>query len=76
MLRAIGWIIGPTIWISSVVLMIHGLCTGAWHGYVFGAILITAFGSFLYVAHSGRRIGEIELERLLAKWQAEDNSDP
>jgi hypothetical protein len=40
------WIIGPTVWGSSLSLMVYGLWTGAWYGYVFLGIL-AVFGVVL-----------------------------
>jgi hypothetical protein len=75
LLSAPGWIIGPTIWISSVVLMIHGLWTGAWYGYIFGLIWIVALGSFLGLMHRSRQLAEEAAEHLAREWNEHEGLD-
>jgi hypothetical protein len=77
LLNALGWTIGPTIWISSVVLMIHGLWTGAWYGYIFAAILLATLGAILLAIYRANRVARAEFERRFREWRTADdfNSD-
>lgn len=76
---ALGWIVGPTIWISSIALMIHGLWTGAWYGYVFGTILVVGAGITLIakyrIDHMFDHMTDEERERMLRELPPEEDSE-
>jgi hypothetical protein len=73
--NTLGLIIGPTIWISTLGLFVCDLWKGSWYGYVAGALLAVAAGSVLYVVYQGRRIGKIELDRLVKELEATEDFD-
>lgn len=77
LLTALGWTIGPTIWISSVLLMIHGLCTGAWYGFVFACLLLATLGAILLAIYRANRVASAECERRFRECPVADdfNSD-
>jgi membrane protein YdbS with pleckstrin-like domain len=60
-LDVVAWVVGPTVWISSVGLMIFGLWTGAWYGYAFAFVLLVGAGSILVAIYRVRRMVKAEL---------------
>jgi hypothetical protein len=53
--NAAAWTIGPTVWMSSIAMMIHGLWTGEWYGYVLALIIGIGVGIILVQKY---RIGD------------------
>jgi hypothetical protein len=66
--RAIGYVIGPTIWASSLALLAYGLLVRAWYGYVFAAIFIACGMAILVCAHRLRKWQNAEMKRLRKKY--------
>lgn len=70
----VGWIVGPTIWLSSFSLMIYGLWIGAWYGFAFAALFLWFAVVIWAILNRARRLADVELERMIANaW--DDGSD-
>jgi hypothetical protein len=64
------YVVGLTVWGSSLTLMVHGLWTRAWYGYAF-ALIFGAFGLyFLIIVHRARKREAAELRRILGERSA------
>lgn len=74
-LNLLGWVIGPTIWMSSLILFIHGLWTSAWYSYAFGAVFLVAAGSWVIAFYRIHRSEKAEVERMLSEWQVIEGTD-
>ena len=74
-LNALALTIGPTIWISSLVMFVYGLWQGAWYGYLMGAFLIAVAGSILIAMYRVHRTEEAELARMVREWEARGEFD-
>lgn len=69
---ALGYVVGPTIWISFLALMAYGLWIQAWYGYVMAAVII-AGGIAIWVSlYRARRSFDAEIERLARNWNEDD----
>jgi hypothetical protein len=60
----VAWTVGPTIWISSALMTIHGLWAGQWYGYVLGSILVVGVGIIFIAKWRSDRESDAEIERL------------
>jgi hypothetical protein len=61
--QLLGWIIGPTIWISNLTLMVYGLAVQAWYGYAIAVVFVAGAICVLVAMHRARKKCEAAIER-------------
>jgi len=59
------YVVGLTVWGSSLTLMVYGLLSGAWYGYAF-ALIFGGFGLyFLIIVRRVRKREAAEVHRIV-----------
>lgn len=71
----LGLLVGVVVWGTSIALLLHGIWTGAWYGYVFSAIFIALGVCLLIVEYRVRRLVQLEKQRIFSE-HVEEREQP